>query len=55
MVWADWRNKIRPTSVEPVNDNLRTRESAHSTWPMAGAAWASPTTTLKTPAGMPAR
>ncbi len=45
--------RMRPTSVEPVNDRWRTMSLAHSSRPMAGAS--SPVTTLMTPAGMPAR
>ncbi len=49
---ADWAIRMRPTSVEPVNDSLRTMGLAVSTAPMV---LASPVTTWSTPAGMPAR
>ncbi len=42
----------RPTSVEPVNESLRTVGFAHISPPIAGA---SPVTTLSTPGGNPAR
>ena len=43
---------MRPTSVEPVNDSLRTIGFALSSPPIA---FESPVTTLSTPFGMPAR
>ena len=45
-------SRILPTSVEPVNDSLRTASLAVSSPPTVRA---SPVTTLNTPAGMPAR
>ena len=42
----------RPTSVEPVNESLRTTGFAHISPPIA---FASPVTTLSTPGGKPAR
>ena len=45
----------RPTSVEPVNDSLRTIGLDVSSAPISGALAAEPVTTLKTPAGKPAR
>ncbi|MCY1438674.1 hypothetical protein D9M71_548830 [compost metagenome] len=52
MVSAHWPISRRPTGVEPVKVSLRT-----SGWPVSCApmAWASPVTTLSTPAGTPAR
>jgi hypothetical protein len=41
-----------PTGVEPVNESLRTLSLPVNSPPIATA---SPVTTLKTPAGMPAR
>ena len=53
IVSADWRMRMRPTSVEPVNVNLRTRLSSHITEPKAGAS--RPGMIFMIPAGMPAR
>ena len=53
-VSADWRNRIRPTSVDPVNDTLSTIGLVHSSRPMAGAFGASAVMTLNTPGGTPA-
>src|SRR5699024_7424265 len=49
---AHWRSKLRPTSVEPVKDSLRTKELLVSSPPMALAL---PVSTDKTPSGTPAR
>src|SRR5690349_8473337 len=43
---------MRPTSVDPVNDTLRTVGFAHISPPMEGA---SPVITFSTPGGKPAR
>src|SRR4029450_8618090 len=51
-VSAHCLSRILPTSVEPVNDSLRTASLAVSSPPTVRA---SPVTTLNTPAGMPAR
>jgi hypothetical protein len=51
-VSADWRIRMRPTSVEPVKESLRTFAFEHSSLPMVSA---SPVTMLSTPFGMPAR
>ncbi|MNL17429.1 hypothetical protein D3C87_1385220 [compost metagenome] len=51
-VGADCAIRMRPTSVDPVNDSLRTMGLPVSTAPMV---LASPVTTWSTPAGMPAR
>src|SRR5512138_2192396 len=47
--------RMRPTSVEPVNDRWRTTSDAHSTLPTSIDCCASAVTTLSTPGGMPAR
>ena len=52
-VSADCLSRMRPTSVEPVNDSLRTIGFVHISRPMAAAS--RPVTTLNTPAGSPAR
>src|SRR5450830_22147 len=52
MVGAHCAINRRPTSVEPVKDNLRTIGLLVSSPPMARG---SPVTTLNTPAGTPAR
>jgi hypothetical protein len=49
---AAWRSSSRPTSVEPVNDTLRTRGSASRT--SAIRALRRDGTTLTTPSGTPA-
>ena len=49
------RARMRPTSVEPVNDRWRTTSLAHSTLPTAIELAPSPVTMFSTPAGMPAR
>ena len=51
-VWAHCAISSLPTSVDPVNDSLRTSGFDVSSPPISEAA---PVTTLKTPAGMPAR
>ena len=48
---AAFRMRILPTSVEPVNEILRTRRSSIRTDASAGASW--PTTTDSTPLGSP--
>src|SRR2546425_66095 len=52
IVSADWRMRMRPVSVEPVNESFRTFGLAHSSAPIA---LESPVMTLSTPFGMPAR
>ncbi len=47
--------RMRPTSVEPVNDRWRTTSLAHSELPTRMELSPSAVTTLSTPAGMPAR
>ena len=54
-VGAHWRARMRPTSVDPVNDRCRTTSLLHSTWPTAMLCSASAVMMLSTPAGMPAR
>ena len=54
-VCAHWRMRMRPTSVEPVNDRWRTRSLSHSTWPTSIERALSAVTMFNTPAGMPAR
>ena len=54
-VGAHWRARMRPTSVDPVNDRWRTTSLLHSTWPTAMLCSASAVRMLSTPAGMPAR
>ena len=53
-VSADWRSRMRPTSVEPVNDTLRTVGLVHISRPISGAFGPSPITMFSTPAGRPA-
>src|SRR5512139_480425 len=55
MVGAHCCIRMRPTSVEPVNDRWRTVSDAHSDLPTSIDCLASAVTTLSTPAGMPAR
>src|SRR5690606_35062148 len=53
IVSADWRSRMRPTSVEPVNDTLRTVGFVHISSPIFDDC--EPVTTmLKTPGGKPA-
>ena len=54
-VGAHWRIRMRPTSVEPVNDRWRTMSLSHSALPTSTDCAASAVTMLRTPAGMPAR
>ena len=49
---AHWAIRVLPTSVDPVKASLRTMGFDVISPPMAAA---EPVTTLKTPAGMPAR
>src|SRR5262245_2274453 len=52
IVGAHWASSCAPTSVEPVNDSLRTTGLPVSSPPIARA---EPVTTLHTPGGKPAR
>src|SRR5690242_13883309 len=52
IVGATWRIRMRPTSVDPVNESLRTVGFAHISPPIDGA---SPVITFSTPGGKPAR
>ena len=47
--------RMRPTSVDPVNERWRTVSLAHSTPPIAIELSLSAVSTLSTPGGMPAR
>ena len=55
IVSALWRIRMRPTSVEPVNESLRTMGLAHSSLPITTDDDALPVTILSTPFGIPAR
>src|SRR6185312_2820427 len=52
IVAAHWASSFAPTSVEPVNDNLRTSGLLVSSAPIGPEG---PVNTLQTPGGMPAR
>jgi len=53
-VSAHWRSRIRPTSVDPVNETFRTTGLVHISRPISGDLSPLPTTTLNTPGGKPA-
>ena len=54
-VGADCCIRMRPTAVDPVNDNLRTTGDSHSALPTSIDRASSAGTTLNTPGGKPAR
>jgi hypothetical protein len=55
IVGAHCAARMRPTSVEPVNDRWRTTSLAHSTLPISIEPALSAVRMFSTPAGMPAR